>query len=72
MTSKSAAPRRSAHIPDFFMEQFSTITMDEEGRPKRRMTADYIAHFADTETKELENPYLIVYHPTRTRLACKI
>ena len=55
----------AAHIPDFFMHGFSTTTMDDAGQPLRTLSADYIAHFSDTETKEIENPYLIVYHPTR-------
>ncbi len=55
----------AAHIPDFYMHGFSTTTMDDTGRPLRQLSADYIAHFSDTQTKEVENPYLVVFHPTR-------
>ncbi len=48
-------------LPDFFVERFTTTTMDEEGRPKRRLEARSMAHFPDTDTTELEQPYLVLY-----------
>ncbi|MBH96866.1 MAG: LPS export ABC transporter periplasmic protein LptC [Rhodospirillaceae bacterium] len=62
---QALAKTEVSHIPDFFMEHFSAVTMDENGKPMRRIAADYLVHFADTQTKELEKPYLIVYHPSR-------
>jgi lipopolysaccharide export system protein LptC len=35
--------------------------MGEDGSPLRRLSAAYMAHFADTETKELTHPHLVVY-----------
>lgn len=49
------------HIPDFYMESFETTVMDSQGRPSRRLAADYMAHFPDTDTKEFAEPYLVLY-----------
>lgn len=58
-------PDASRHTPDFYMDDFSTTTMDESGNPKRRLMAEHMEHFPDTDTNEFEKPYLIIYHPTR-------
>ena len=50
-----------AHIPEFFMEMFTITVMDERGLPKRELRAQYMAQFADNQTKELEEPYLVVH-----------
>ena len=55
---EAAATKR--HTPDFYMENFTTITMDEFGKPRRRIVADYMAHFPDTDTKEFSRPYMIL------------
>jgi lipopolysaccharide export system protein LptC len=55
----------SAHTPDYFVEDFLMTTMDDGGSPKRRVHAEFMAHFPDTDTKELEKPHLIMFHPTR-------
>lgn len=52
------APR---HIPDYYMENFKTVTMDENGQPERRIEANYMAHFPDTDTHEFDRPYLTMY-----------
>ena len=49
------------HVPDFFVENFTTTTMDERGFPKQRLRAEYMAHFPDTDTNEFTRPYLIMY-----------
>ena len=51
----------SRHAPDFFVENFVTTTMDEQGQPKRRVQAEHMAHFTDTDTHELRRPYLQVF-----------
>jgi len=48
------------HIPDFYMETFTTTTMNASGRPERRLHAPYMEHFPD-DTSEFERPYLILY-----------
>ena len=51
----------AAHTPDMYMENFVTTAMDQEGRPLRRLEAEYMAHFPDTDTHELQGPYMVMY-----------
>lgn len=55
----------SDDIADFYMETFATTVMDENGRPKRILMGEHMSYFAKNDTKEIEHPYLIVYHQTR-------
>ena len=54
------ASRRAPGEPDAYMEHFVTVEMDDEGKPKRRLEADYMAFHPD-ETTELSNPYYVLY-----------
>ncbi|MFT5173491.1 MAG: lipopolysaccharide export system protein LptC [Gammaproteobacteria bacterium] len=49
------------HTPDFYMENFVTTKMDEFGAVHRRVEADYMAHFPDTDTREFQQPYMVMY-----------
>lgn len=49
------------HAPDYYVENFTSTTMDENGFPHRRVNADYMAHFPDTDTHELSRPYMVLY-----------
>ena len=49
------------HTPDLYMENFVTTAMDEAGRPLRRVEAEYMAHFPDTDTHEFQRPYIVMY-----------
>ena len=53
--------RFAGHAPDFTMEEFEVTTMGENGSPLHRLSAAYMAHFSDTDTKELTHPHLIIY-----------
>ena len=55
------AGEAAAHTPDFYMENFTTTTMGVDGSPARRISADYMAHFGDTESSEFTQPYLMLY-----------
>ena len=57
-----AGRRTQRHVPDFYMENFVTTTMDETGAPKRRVEAEYVAHFPDTDTHEFQRPDMLIYH----------
>ncbi len=59
------ALRDLAQYPDYYMENFSTLTMNQEGLPKNRISADYMAHYPDDDTTELLKPRMEVYHETR-------
>lgn len=47
--------------PDYYLEDFQMTTMDEHGRPKRRLEAKYMEHYPGTDIKRLRNPYLVMY-----------
>ena len=53
--------RELAHFPDFYMENFSTLTMNPDGLPKNRLNAAYMAHYPDDATTELDNPELEIF-----------
>lgn len=55
----------SGHTPDFFMEGFRSTVMGLDGEPVRVLEARELLHFPDTQTKELEEPYLTLYQPDR-------
>lgn len=47
-------------VPNAWIEHFVTVEMDEAGRPKRRLEAEYMAVNPD-ETSELSHPYYVLY-----------
>lgn len=49
------------HSPDVTMEEFEVTDMGEDGTPLRRLSAAHLAHYADTDTKELTKPHLVIY-----------
>ncbi len=53
-----------AHYPDFYMENFSTLTMNQDGTPKNRLNAAYIAHYPD-DTSELNNLQFEIFRLNR-------
>lgn len=56
----------AAHTPDYILERFSTITMDDNGKPKQRLNAEQMVHFPDDKSAQLTNPRLAFYedaHP---------
>ena len=55
-----------SHDPDYYMEDFTTLTMNQDGTPKNRLYADYMAHYQDDDTTELLKPKLEIYRKNRT------
>lgn len=51
------------HEPDYIIEKFVATAMDEQGRLKHELRANRLEHFADDDTMELEQPYLVQYSP---------
>lgn len=60
LAPRVTAQAPSPEVPDAWIERFATVDMDEAGRPKRRLEADYMAVNPD-ETSELSNPYYVLY-----------
>ena len=59
--TEQVVEQTAAHTPDFFMERFTTTTMGADGLPHRRLAADYMAHFADTESSEFTQPTITLF-----------
>lgn len=53
--------RFEGHAPEMTMEEFDVTAMGEDGSPLRRLSAAYMAHYIDTQTKELTLPHLVIY-----------
>ncbi len=50
------------HIPDFTIEAFEAVVMDADGRPRRRMSAPTLLHYADDQTATVDQPHVVVYN----------
>jgi lipopolysaccharide export system protein LptC len=53
---------RKAHEPDYYMQNFTTSTMDEQGKLAHRLSAEMMLHYADDDSTELVKPVLDVYN----------
>lgn len=60
---KTAAERR---IPDYYVENFTATTLDESGFPHRRVEAAHMAHYPETDTHELTDPYMVLFTESAT------
>lgn len=52
---------QSQGAPDSFMENFTTQTMDAEGRPQYQLSAVRMAHYADDDRSELVQPHFTAF-----------
>lgn len=55
---KGRVTRESLHQPDYYMENFRTFNMEQDGTLKNRLQAEYMAHYPDDDTIELVRPVL--------------
>jgi len=53
------------HDPDTYMHELTTLTMNQDGSPKNKLYADYMAHYPDDNTIELINPKLEIFRPEK-------
>jgi lipopolysaccharide export system protein LptC len=56
------------HEPDYYMEDFTTLTMRKDGTPKSSLYAVHMAHFPDNDTSELLQPEMEIYRTTKLPL----
>lgn len=54
------------HFPDYFMENFSITSLDENGVVSYTLQASKMLHYADDDSAELENPSLVFEDGGRT------
>lgn len=66
-TGPSFIPRLEVkrHDPDYYLVNFTLTTMDDNGNPKHKLSADNMYHYPDDDTANLENPRLVVYQDER-------
>jgi len=65
------ATKRAAvdhHDPDYYMEDFTTLTMKENGNPKNKIHAVYMAHYPDNDTTELLKPQMEIFREDKLPL----
>ena len=55
---KTRATRELLHQPDYFMENFRTFNMEQDGTLKNRLRAEHMMHYPDDNTTELFRPLL--------------
>jgi lipopolysaccharide export system protein LptC len=68
-TSVHRADGSSRHDPDLFIERFSAVSFDANGRVRQMLAARRAAHFPDDDSIELAAPSLEVTDPGKPRLA---
>lgn len=54
---------RPPHSPDYWIEGLTALTMDLQGRPRRRLSATAVRHFPDDESTELTGPEMLLLAP---------
>jgi len=67
-TGESTETTEFKHDPDYYMVNFTTWSMNEDGSPKNILNADYMAHYPDSDTTELINPRLEVFRDNKQPL----
>lgn len=61
--SGEAEDRARVHRPDFFLDDFILLAMDETGQPKHRIQGTHLEHYPDDDTAEVDEPYMEIYRP---------
>ncbi len=50
------AARADAQAPDYYMEDFTTLTMNQDGKPKNKLSAQRLEHYPYNDVTELLRP----------------
>lgn len=51
------------HDPDYYIENFTAVGMDENGQRRYVLEAERMVHYPDDDTALLDNPHIIQYAP---------
>ena len=51
------------HDPDYYIENFTAVGMDEQGKRRYVLEAERMVHYPDDDTALLDNPHVIEYQP---------
>lgn len=63
-TAEQSAPARASgerHDPDFYLKDFTLITMDKTGALLNRLESPYMVHYADDGVSEVTTPRMRVF-----------
>lgn len=55
------AAARAERAPDAYLKDFELVEMDEQGRPRQKISGARMDHFADTRTSEVVRPRVDLY-----------
>jgi len=50
--------KKETHYPDYFMENFSITSLNQQGKPTYILTARRLEHFADDNSAEIQQPVI--------------
>lgn len=53
------------HDPDYYVENFTAVGMDKEGKRRYVLEAERMVHYPDDDTALLDNPHIVQYMPGR-------
>jgi len=53
--------RPETHTPDYYLNNFTAVTMSDSGKPDKSLSADKMVHFPDDDTTELSNPRMTIH-----------
>lgn len=65
---KMPVPQVAQHKIDYYLKNFTVLSMDEQGFTKQKLRATYLEHFSDDDTTELELPRLTIYSEDKPNL----
>ena len=57
--------------PDYYLENFTTTSMNEDGSPRNKVHAIYMAHYPDDDSSELLSPTMEFFRQDRAPLNVK-
>ena len=52
---------KERHDPDYYIENFTAVGMDEKGERRYVLEAERLVHYPDDDTALLDNPHIIQY-----------
>ncbi len=70
-TPSPAQDSEMGRTPDYRLENFTAIRMDEDGLARHRLVAKEMVHYPDDDTTDLEQPLFINTEPGKPALQIK-
>jgi lipopolysaccharide export system protein LptC len=58
-------PKVLKHEPDYFVERFALVKLNEAGKPTFRLSAESVLHYPDDDTSEFVKPLIVSIDDTK-------